>query len=89
MHHREAWVLAKMAKALPLQTEQSNKLQVKLAFLHQSVSIPGALNTEKTLNKTKFPGLEMFWDGMALWIHLKGQIAIIPAANVAIAVVEQ
>lgn len=66
-----------------------DRLPVKLAFLHQSVSIPAALNTEKTLNKTKFPGLEMFWANEGLWIYLKGQVAIIPQANVAIAVLEQ
>ena len=61
--------------------------KVKLAFLHQSVSIPGGFNTEKTLSAQKIPGLVMAWHpegGLLVW-H-KNQEAIIPEPNVAIAV---
>jgi hypothetical protein len=67
---------------------QMRYLEVKLAFLHQSVSIPSALNTEKTLNKTKFPGLEMrhIPEINSLLILVKGQVAGCPSANEAIMV---
>lgn len=60
---------------------------VKTALLHQPINIPG-VTSDKTLNKTKIPGIEMVWDEQGLWISVKGHTGIIPAPNVAFAIFE-
>jgi hypothetical protein len=56
---------------------------VKLAFLVDSVSIPGtAINNDLTLSNKKHPGMKMAFDGANLLITLGDKKIIIPGANV-------
>lgn len=61
-------------------------LDVKLAFLHQAVQIPGVMGNERTVSEAKIPGIVMTWTTHGLIINAKGTTAIIPQANVAVAV---
>lgn len=66
------------------------RVEVELAFLHQSFIWPGTSGTEKTLSAAKIRGLKMYLmpDGMpeGLLLELKGKRAWVPAANIANAV---
>lgn len=63
-------------------------IPVSAAFLHQAVSIPGIMNTEKSLNPTRLPGIKMFCMSQGLVIIYKKKCAIVPSANVAAMVLE-
>jgi hypothetical protein len=67
------------------------KIPLKLVFLQSAVSIPGGeLNTDSTLSQEKCKNLEaMEWRPEGLFLHLKsGKIAIVPHANVKIALID-
>lgn len=64
------------------------KIPVRLAFLHQSVSIPGCTTNEKTWSEAKIKGLKMWWTPAGLYVEVKNSKAIIPSANVAVAIWE-
>lgn len=61
-------------------------LDIKLAFLHQSILVPGIIGNEKTLSLAKMPDLKMTWTNQGLMINRKGKTAIVPHANVACAI---
>lgn len=61
-------------------------LDIKLAFLHQSILVPGIIGNEKTLSLAKMPDLKMTWTNHGLVINRKGKTAIVPQANVACAI---
>lgn len=69
-----------------IKKESSLKIPVRLAFLHQSVAIPGCTTNEKTWSDTKIKGLKMWWTPAGLYVEVKGSKAMIPAANVAVAI---
>lgn len=66
------------------------RIEIELAFLHQSFIWPGTSGTEKTLSAAKIRGLKMYLmpEGMpeGLLLELKGKRAWVPAANIANAV---
>lgn len=64
----------------------STGLDIKLAFLHQSILVPGIIGNEKTLSIAKMPDLKMTWTSHGLMIVRKGKTAIVPQANVACAI---
>lgn len=69
-------------------------MKVETAFLHQAVTIPGYSKSEKTLNQTKLPGIEMDYGPQGLSLIAKNKAgktfqAIIPSANVAIALLAE
>lgn len=56
---------------------------VKLAFLVDSVSIPGTkINNDKTINSIKYPDIKMTYDGANLLVVLEGKRVLIPSANI-------
>lgn len=63
-------------------------LPIELAFVHQAVQIPGKFASERTLSNAKVPGLKMEWLPSGLVLKVKGATAIVPAANVAVAVLK-
>ena len=76
--------------AAPKKNEEATLgLPVKLAFLHQAISVMGIINTERTLSKDKVPGIEMNWTPEGLLIAARGMRCIVPAANVAVAVLAE
>ncbi len=64
-------------------------LDVELAFLHQSILVPGVIGNEKTLSTTKIKELKLTWTTHGLLINRKGKTALVPAANVACAILRQ
>ena len=68
-------------------------IKVKLAQLHQATGIPGITGSETTWNDTKVRGLKMYLIPQGLRCEVKKDgspyVAIIPLANVAIAVIDQ
>lgn len=61
---------------------------IKLAFLHQAVTVPGILGSEVTLSKEKVPSLaKMEQDDFKLYLHFKnGTVATTPLTNVVVSV---
>ncbi len=70
----------------------NNKIPVKSAFLHQTLTWPGtAMASEKSITSAKFKNIQMFWCPHGLEIHLSNkknepEICIVPHANVANAI---
>lgn len=64
------------------------KYPIRLAFLHQAVSVLGCINTERTLSNDKVPGIKMTYTQDGLFVEAKGARCIIPLANVCVAVLE-
>lgn len=62
---------------------------IQMALLHQAVHWPGVCATDKTLSDFKVKGLIMELVPQGLLLKCKDQLAIIPSANVAIAVVNK
>lgn len=63
--------------------------KVRLAFLHQAIQIPGCISSEKTLSHAKIPGIKMSYAPMGLLIEVKNTKAVVPSANVAVAIFEE
>lgn len=63
-------------------------IPVKQAFLHQAITVPGLIASEKTLAAFKMPGLKMWFTPQGLLLELKGTQVIVPSANVANAILE-
>lgn len=83
-----------MAKATQLETTEPlppnpNKIPIRLAFLHQSIIVPGVIGNEKTLSDAKIPGLKMWWTPQGLVLERKATRAIVPLANVVVGVVDE
>lgn len=58
--------------------------QVKDAYLHQAITIPGTkINGVTSLSHIKFPKMELHWDGSNLSIKENGTEAVVPGPNVA------
>lgn len=58
-------------------------LSVKLAFLKDSVSVPGtAINNDLTLSAVKHTGIKMTYDGANLLVVLGDHKVVIPSANI-------
>lgn len=57
------------------------------AFLHQAISVPGAIAAEKTLMEMKIPGIKMWFTPQGLLLEVKGKQVIVPSANVVNAIV--
>lgn len=73
-----------------LSTIPSKVIKIKGASLHQAVSVPGLMNTDKTLNSDKCPKIDsMEWMSMGLVVKGAGRKAIIPHANVSVAIVDE
>jgi len=73
----------------PAQTPSSGLKVVIAAYLHAPVMLPGG-QTEGSLTQIKLPGIKLFWlRGEGLIVQHKNQKALIPAANVAIAYVDE
>lgn len=68
--------------------KESKEIPIELAFLHQAVVWPGRIGSEKTLSHQRIPGMKMFLKPEGLVITIRDQQAIIPSANVAIAILE-
>lgn len=72
----------------------NNKLPVRSAFLHQTLTWPGtAMASEKSITSAKFKNIKMFWCPHGLEIQMlnkKGvsEICLVPHANVANAILE-
>lgn len=60
--------------------------EVKLAFVHQSIVVPGIIGSEKTLSEAKIKGLKMYWTPQGLRMEVKGIVVMVPHANVVNAV---
>lgn len=74
---------------------KAKRIEIELAFLHQSFIWPGTAGTEKTLSATKVRGLKMYLmpegmpEGLLLEITSKSGVkkrGWVPAANIANAV---
>lgn len=63
-------------------------IPIKLAFLHQAVVWPGNIGSERTLSNDRVKGIKMVYGPQGLIVTVKGEDAIIPLANVAIAIVD-
>lgn len=63
---------------------------VKLAFVHQALTVPGVLGSEVTISKEKVPALDrMEQDDHKLYLHFKnGTVATTPLTNVVVAVLD-
>lgn len=78
-------------KAVPISMDElctkSTWPRVEYALLHQAVTLFGKINTEKTVSRSKIPGLkDMTWHADGLYLEtIQGDIAVVPSANVAIA----
>lgn len=57
-------------------------IKITSAFLHQALT-GGGLPAERTINGTKFRGIEMSWTPMGLLIKWKTYRIGVPQANVA------
>lgn len=58
-------------------------VSVKLAFLVDSVSVPGsAINNDLTLSDKKQPGIKLSYDGYNLLAAIGGKKVLIPGANI-------
>jgi len=58
------------------------------AYLHKPIMLPGG-QTEGSLTQSKIPGIKLLWArGEGLIVEHKNQKAIIPAASVAIAYID-
>lgn len=62
--------------------------QVKLAYLHNGISIPGVMTTDSTLNDVKYKGLKMQLVDEGLELRIKSVVAVVPLANVKIMIYE-
>lgn len=64
--------------------------KVKLAFVHQAITVPGHLGSEVTLSKEKVPQIErMEQDDYKLYLYFKsGIVATTPLTNVVVSVLE-
>lgn len=69
-------------------TQETNGIPVLSALLHQAISAGPSFGTEKSLNQTKLPGIKMWLKPEGLVTQYKDCLAIIPSANVAIAVID-
>lgn len=63
-------------------------MKVKLASLVEAIVIPSAMTTETTLSPEKTKGLQMEYLPDGLFLIIRGQRAVVPLANVKIAVFE-
>lgn len=63
-------------------------LPILIAFVHQTIVVPGVIGSEKTLSKAKIPTIEMAWAPQGLLAKAKGKRFIVPPANVVVAVLE-
>lgn len=70
-------------------TTNPNKIPIRLAFLHQSIIVPGVIGNEKTLSESKVPGLKMWWTPQGLVLERKATRAIVPLANVVVGVIDE
>lgn len=68
---------------------QSSSIPVSLAFLHQAIVVPGKIGSEKTLSDARIKGIKMNLTPMGLAIEVRGTRAIVPSANVCVAVLEE
>lgn len=66
-----------------------SNIPVKVAFLHQTVQIPGVFGGEKTLSDQRIPGIKMTYTPHGIVVEVKGLKGIVPLANVAIAVLDE
>jgi hypothetical protein len=62
--------------------------QVRLAFVHQALTIPGLMGSEVTLSREKVPALDkMEQDDFKLYLHFKnGTVATTPLTNVIVSI---
>lgn len=67
---------------------ENNVEQVKLAFVHQALTVPGVMGSEVTLSKEKIPMLEkMEQDDFKLYLYFKNDvIATTPLTNVVVSI---
>lgn len=70
--------------AFDISFDQSMKLST--LYLHQAMTSSG-LPVERTISKTKFKDIELAWTGTEVLAKWKGKRILIPAANVANAIV--
>jgi len=61
---------------------------VKSAFLHQTITLPGAFGGEKTLTQSRIPGIKLTYTDWGLLVEVKNVTAIVPHANVACCILE-
>lgn len=83
-----------MAKTQTVETTEPtplnpNKIPIRLAFLHQSIIVPGVIGNEKTLSAAKIPGIKMWWTPQGLVLERKATRAIVPLANVVVGVIDE
>lgn len=64
-------------------------MKISTATLHQAVTIPGYGVTERTLNRTKLPGIEMEYGPQGLILSGRSVKSVIPHANVAVATIDE
>lgn len=69
--------------------DMGKHLPVSHVFLHQPISVLGAINTERSLNNDKQPGIKMYWvpEWHALYVEHKGVRCLIALTNVVSAVI--
>ena len=65
-----------------------NENLVKVAQVHQPVDVGGFI-TKKTLSADNMPGLKMWLTELGLIMKHRNTVAVIPHANVAIAIFEK
>lgn len=83
---KEAVAISKQICAAPI---ESVGLKVRLAFLHQAITVPGICGAEKTLSASKIPGIKMvFTPNIGLIFTAKGTTVLVPHANVCNAILE-
>lgn len=58
-------------------------IEVKYAYLHQSITWPGVSGSEKTISDQRIKGVKMYVTTHGLMLLSKGKKCLIPHANVA------
>lgn len=67
-----------------------NKLEVKQAFLQTPVSIPHVMAPTTNIGQFTHPGVKLeFWPSVGLLIELGSAYALVPEANVKLALLEK
>lgn len=65
------------------------KIQVKQAFLHTSILVPGFIYTESTLSADKVKGLKMWMTPMGLLLEGGKDAALVPSANIKVLILAE
>lgn len=78
--------MAKKESVLPKLERDEIGLPIVHATLHQAISAGPKMGTEKSLHKGKIAGLKMWLIEEGLLVSAYNVVAVIPHANVAVAV---